>query len=147
LKLKPQKQQKEVAQPFECNQCLESDNTLSFDQCVESSGTHGCTVGDGDRHPHSSELAIAIATPVKDSQLAPTKIGISISQKVSKRAVVRNRIKRQLKAAIRSLLPHMNAGWLLVIVVRPSAIQCDYWQFLQELKQMLKMTEVLNGYP
>ena len=77
---------------------------------------------------------------------APTQIGISISQKVSKKAVVRNRIKRQLKAAFRCLLPQIKKGWLLVIVVRPSAIQCDYWQFLRELEQTLRMTEVIDGY-
>lgn len=76
----------------------------------------------------------------------PTRVGISISQKVSKKAVVRNRLKRQIKAAIRYLLPQIQSGWLLVIIVRPSAIQCDYWQFLRELEQMLKKIEVIDGH-
>jgi ribonuclease P protein component len=76
----------------------------------------------------------------------PSLLGISISQKVSKRAVVRNRIKRQLKAAFRQLLPKVAPGWLLVIVVKPLATQCDYHQFLQELEQLLVEAEVLNGY-
>ncbi|MEB3358740.1 MAG: ribonuclease P protein component [Synechococcales bacterium] len=78
--------------------------------------------------------------------LKPTQFGISISQKVSKRATVRNRIKRQIKAAIRDLLPRMAAGWRIVIVVRPPAVQCDYWQFLRELEQMLIRAEVINGH-
>lgn len=73
-------------------------------------------------------------------------VGISISQKVSKRAVVRNRIKRQIRAIMRSLLPSCSCGWKLVIVVQPQAIQCDYFQFLQELEQLLSEAEVLNGY-
>jgi len=77
----------------------------------------------------------------------PTRIGISISLKVSKRAVIRNRIKRQIRAAFRQLLPKLAPGWRLVIVVQPSAAQeCDYQQFLQELKQLLAEAEVLNGY-
>ena len=76
----------------------------------------------------------------------PTQIGISISQKVSKRAVVRNRIKRQLKAIIRALLPQIAAGWQLVIVVKPSATQCSYEQFLQELKQLLRRAEIINEH-
>lgn len=76
----------------------------------------------------------------------PTRIGISISQKVSKRAVIRNRIKRQLKAAFRQLLPKLSAGWILVIVVKPLATECDYQQFLQELEQLLVEAEVLNGH-
>jgi ribonuclease P protein component len=76
----------------------------------------------------------------------PTRIGISISQKVSKRAVVRNRIKRQLKAILNQLLPKISPGWQLVVVVKPSAAECGYEQFLQELKQLLISAEVINGY-
>lgn len=77
---------------------------------------------------------------------APTRLGISVSQKVSKRAVVRNRIKRQLRAAFRQLLPELAPGWDLVIVVHPKAIECKYGQFLQQLEQLLARTEVLNGH-
>lgn len=76
----------------------------------------------------------------------PTRIGISISQKVSKRAVIRNRIKRQIRAAMRQLLPRFPLGWNLVIVVQPQAVQCDYFQFLRELEQLLIESEVLNGH-
>lgn len=78
--------------------------------------------------------------------IPPVRIGISISQKVSKRAVVRNRIKRQLRAILHQFLPSISPGWQLVIVVKPSATQCGYEQFLQELKQLLIGAEVMNGY-
>lgn len=77
----------------------------------------------------------------------PTRIGVSISQKVSKRAVVRNRIRRQIHAALQQFLPDLVPGWRLVFVVQPSAIECDYEQFLQELKQLLVEAEVIHGYP
>jgi ribonuclease P protein component len=79
-------------------------------------------------------------------QASPTRFGISISQKVSKRATVRNRIKRQLRAACRQLLPQLPNGWDVVIVVRPGIAPCDYHQFLQELKQLLMAAELLNGH-
>ena len=77
-----------------------------------------------------------------------TRIGISISTKVSKRAVIRNRIKRQIRAAFRSLLPQIAPGWSLVVVVQPEAVlsKCDYQQFLQELEQLLTKAEVINGH-
>jgi ribonuclease P protein component len=75
----------------------------------------------------------------------PTRIGISISQKVSKKAVVRNRIKRQIRAAWRSLLPRISEGWDIVVVVKPPATQCNYRQFLQKLEQLLAQVEGLNG--
>lgn len=78
--------------------------------------------------------------------MPPTRIGISIGLKVSKRSVVRNRIKRQIRAAIRQFLPDLSPGWQLVVVVKPSAAQCDYEEFLRELKQLLINAEVLNGH-
>ncbi|HEY9847609.1 MAG TPA: ribonuclease P protein component [Candidatus Caenarcaniphilales bacterium] len=79
-------------------------------------------------------------------ELQPTQIGISISQKVSKKAVVRNRIKRQIRAACRQLLPQLQPGWSIVIIVRVEACGCDYHKFLQELKQLLMDAEILHGY-
>ena len=69
--------------------------------------------------------------------------GISISRKVSKRAVVRNRIKRQIKAAIRRYLPDIKPGWQVAIVVRASAVECEFDDFLRELEYLLKKLKIL----
>jgi ribonuclease P protein component len=83
--------------------------------------------------------------PTAEKSVPPTRTGISISLKVSKRAVVRNRIKRQIRAALRQLLPRIKLGWDLIIVVRPSAQECNYAEILQELEQLLVEAEVLDG--
>ena len=81
-----------------------------------------------------------------DGCLPPSTFGISISKKVSKKAVVRNRIKRQLKGAIRTHLKEIEPGWKVVIVVKPRAIECKYEHFLRELEELLKQTKIINGY-
>lgn len=100
--------------------------------------------------PAMSDKGPGRESPEQDGQMQngqpPTRIGISISQKVSKRAVVRNRIKRQIRAILQQFLPQIPPGWQLVIVVKPSATQCGYEQFLQELKQLLISAEVINGH-
>ena len=73
-----------------------------------------------------------------------SSFGISISRKVSKRAVVRNRIKRQLKAIIRQHLADIAPGWQVVIVVRPAALECGFDDFLRELEGLLKKLNILN---
>jgi ribonuclease P protein component len=80
--------------------------------------------------------------------LTPARIGISISTKVSKRAVVRNRLKRQIAAALHQLLPQITPGWRIVLVVKPTAAEskCVNQQFLQELEQLLAQAEVFNGH-
>jgi len=91
--------------------------------------------------PLSTEPSLDTAPPV-------TKIGIAISTKVSKRAVVRNKIKRQMTAALHQLLPKLLPGWRLVLIVKPTTTEseCETQKFLQELEQLLAQTEVLNGY-
>jgi ribonuclease P protein component len=102
------------------------------------------------RPKFSEELSLDTATTklATNSKVVSTKIGISISTKVSKKAVVRNRIKRQMAAALYQLLPKLAPGWRLVFVVKPTAAEseCGSQQFLQELEQLLAQTEVLNGH-
>ncbi|BAY13012.1 ribonuclease P protein component [Calothrix sp. NIES-2098] len=82
------------------------------------------------------------------AHLDSTKFGIAVSTKVSKRAVVRNRIKRQITVALYQLLPRLSPGWRLVIVVKPTAAEqeCVSQQYLQELEQLLAQAEVLDGH-
>ncbi len=76
----------------------------------------------------------------------PVRVGISIGKKVSKQAVVRNRLKRQIRAAMLQLLPRIEPGWDLAIVVKTTALRCNYHQILQQLEQLLAKAEVLDGH-
>ena len=80
-----------------------------------------------------------------DWALSRTRYGISISRKVSKRAVVRNRIKRQIRAVLIGLMPQVRSGFWVVITVRSAAISCEYDDFLRELRNVLTTLEVLHG--
>ncbi|EFA68701.1 ribonuclease P protein component [Cylindrospermopsis raciborskii S07] len=96
-------------------------------------------------HLHSSSINIPANTC---ENLPNTKIGISISTKVSKRAVVRNRIKRQITGVLYQLLPKLSKGWRLVVIVKPKTgeWECISQQFLRELEQLLVKAEVINGH-
>jgi len=103
---------------------------------------------------HSSHFTVRALKPALSPEtssptaLPVTKIGIAISTKVSKRAVVRNKIKRQMTAALHQLLPKLAPGWRLVLIVKPTTTEtvCQTDKFLQELEQLLARTEVLNGH-
>jgi len=86
----------------------------------------------------------AEASDIDNKYLTDSIASIS-TKSVSKRASVRNRIKRHIRAAFLIVAPFIT--WLAAVVVQPSAVQeeCDYQQFLQELKQLLAEAEVLNG--
>ncbi|MGK7896843.1 MAG: ribonuclease P protein component [Xenococcus sp. (in: cyanobacteria)] len=100
-------------------------------------------------HRHSEHLVLRALSPKKNgeqSQINPSRIGVSIGKKVSKKAVVRNRIKRRIHSAFLQLSPHILDGWQIVIVVKPTAVECKYDHFLRELEELLKKTKIINGY-
>lgn len=108
----------------------------------------------GDRHK-SAHLTLRVLKrasiqSIKDlcegaKPLCPSRFGIAIGLKVSKKATTRNRIKRQIRAILRQFLPRLAPGWDVVVVVHPQAVRCDYEQFLRELEQLLTKAEVING--
>jgi len=76
----------------------------------------------------------------------PTRIGVVVSTKVSKLAVVRNQYKRWLRAAVLQLQSRLNEGWRVVISVRPGA-ECKYEDLLRELEDLLARASVLREDP
>ena len=83
---------------------------------------------------------------VEGTELLPTRIGITVSQKVSKRAVARNRLKRQVRAAMKHLLPLLMPGFWVVINLRSEAAECEYGEILRELEELLTKLEVIHGH-
>lgn len=75
-----------------------------------------------------------------------SRIGIVVSLKVHKRAVVRNRLKRRVRAALRTLLPRLRGSQWIVIGLKPEAAECEYGEFLRELEQLFTKLEVLHGH-
>jgi ribonuclease P protein component len=78
--------------------------------------------------------------------LPATRFGISVSKTVSKKAVTRNLLKRQVKAALRQMLPQIVSGWSLVIGIRPSAQGCEYLEILRELEELFAAAGIINGH-
>ncbi|QQE63701.1 ribonuclease P protein component [Leptolyngbya sp. BL0902] len=92
-------------------------------------------------------LPLAAETGLEASvQKSSRRVGIVVSQKVSKRAVIRNRLKRQVRAIMAQLLPQLQPQVWVVINLRPGAEQCEYGDFLQELKQLFTQLEVFYGH-
>jgi ribonuclease P protein component len=87
------------------------------------------------RQYNSSHLKLRIyRTGSSDLQ-----VGIVVSKKVSKKAVVRNLIKRQLRAIFRICLPQLQPGLQIVVTVfiKPQEVIPGYKQFEAELTKLL----------
>jgi len=68
-----------------------------------------------------------------DNNLSVTRLGILISTKVSKKAVIRNHFKRQIRELVRAELPQLQAGKDLVVVVFPQILDKNF----EEIKRLL----------
>jgi ribonuclease P protein component len=77
------------------------------------------------------------------NNLGITRFGIMVSLKVSKKAVVRNKIKRQIRAIISQELSLLKPGKDLVIIVFPLILDKNFEDLAKFLKNGL---EKLNLY-
>ena len=66
-----------------------------------------------------------------------TRVAVVVSTKVSKRAVIRNRLKRQVRAVMSQVLPTLPPGWNIVITVRQVVADRATWPvFREELRNL-----------
>ncbi|MFH1427437.1 MAG: ribonuclease P protein component [Patescibacteria group bacterium] len=56
------------------------------------------------------------------NNLGYNRFGIVVSNKVSKKAIVRNKIKRQIRVVIRSQLAKIKNGYDIVIIAQPEIL-------------------------
>ncbi|MCS7293122.1 MAG: ribonuclease P protein component [Gloeomargarita sp. SKYBB_i_bin120] len=75
----------------------------------------------------------------------PAQFAVVVSNKLVKKAVRRNRLKRQIRAALRQLLPRCTRGWQVIVSAQPAALTGQYADFLRELEQLLQQAGVLYG--
>ena len=64
------------------------------------------------------------------------QVGFSVSKKVGG-AITRNRVKRRLRAAYRTQLENLKAGYY-VFSVKPAAAEADYRTLLGSMKYLLR---------
>lgn len=88
-------------------------------------------------------LLVLYAAP---NDLEVTRVGISTSKRVGK-AVVRNRVKRLIREAVRRLLPSIPPGRDLVFVARPAIAEASYEQVSQAVTILLGRARLLTQRP
>ena len=64
--------------------------------------------------------------------------GFIVSKKVSKRAVVRNLVKRRFRAAYAELRHSLTPGYLILFIAHPSAAQVSQHDIQIQMKQVLE---------
>ncbi len=86
--------------------------------------------------------ASSLALYCRRNQTAQSRLGITTSKKVGK-AVVRNRIRRRIRAIYRLHETELKAGYDLVIVARVRAATATYAQLEKDFLKLAKRVDLL----
>ncbi|MFH1098557.1 MAG: ribonuclease P protein component [Candidatus Uhrbacteria bacterium] len=90
---------------------------------------------------HSQSITIRFQ-PNHSSAL---RIGIAVSLKVSKRATVRNLIRRRIREVFRRHLPSIQGGYNIAVYVKPAAIGRSYKLLAVEIGSLLNRAKILRS--
>lgn len=79
----------------------------------------------------------------KLNNLDNPRIAVVVSNKVSKKAVVRNRLKRQVRSIIVEFLPKFKQNFDIIINILSPSVDKEYNIIQEELLQILKKSNIL----
>ncbi|MDD2646594.1 MAG: ribonuclease P protein component [Patescibacteria group bacterium] len=84
-----------------------------------------------------------LALKWRKNDLAQSRFGFVISTKVSKKAVVRNKIKRRMRAIVRLSLSKIKPGYDIMILTRTEIVKLSYAELKSKLELLLKQASLL----
>jgi ribonuclease P protein component len=73
-----------------------------------------------------------------------TRFGMSTGRKLGG-AVVRNRVRRRIREALRAMAPSFQPGWDVLIIARPGMVDADQETLVTALRRVLIRGGVLGG--
>jgi len=81
---------------------------------------------------------------IKKNNLESSRFGFVVSKKFSKKALVRNKIKRRLRELIRISLPNIKKGIDGIIIIMPGLEISDFWEFEEIINKLFKKAGILE---
>jgi ribonuclease P protein component len=78
------------------------------------------------------------------TDLDTTRFGLSTGRKLGG-AVVRNRVRRRLREALRVMAPSFQPGWDVLIIARPGLVGADFDTLVVALRRILARGGVVGG--
>jgi len=78
------------------------------------------------------------------TDLDTTRFGLATGRKIGG-AVIRNRLRRRLREALRALAPSFQPGWDVLIIARPALVTATHEELSEAVGKLLRRGGVLEG--
>jgi ribonuclease P protein component len=78
------------------------------------------------------------------TNLDGTRFGLATGTRLGG-AVVRNRVRRRIREALRVMAPSFQPGWDVLIIARPAVVDADHDALVAALRRVLRSGGVLGG--
>jgi ribonuclease P protein component len=78
------------------------------------------------------------------TDLDQTRFGLATGKRLGG-AVVRNRVRRRIREALRVMAPSFQPGWDVLIIARPAIVEADQDALVGALRRVLRSGGVLGG--
>jgi ribonuclease P protein component len=114
---------------------------LSRDHRLTSSGDFRRVYAQGESW--SNPMLVLYKTP---NGLDRSRFGFSVSRRIGS-AVVRNRVKRLIREAVRLLCDMVSPGWDIVFIARKGIVGADYAQVEGAVRHLLRLAQLRRSIP
>ena len=94
--------------------------------------------GDGTSRSHP-----LLTARFRRTDLETTRFGLSTGRALGG-AVVRNRVRRRLRAIVRGFGSRLRIGWDVLVVARPASVAATYQQLAAVLERLMRRSGLLN---
>jgi ribonuclease P protein component len=94
------------------------------------------------RRSWAHPLLVLYVAP-QEGERGPSRSGFVVGRRVGN-AVVRNRVKRRLREAIRRRLWKTQPGWDMILIARPEAADAEYAALADEVHELLRRARLLR---
>jgi ribonuclease P protein component len=78
------------------------------------------------------------------TELGTTRFAFSTGRRLGG-AVVRNRVRRRLREALRVMAPSFRPGWDVLIIARPALVGADHDALVEAVGRLLRRSGVIGG--
>jgi len=107
---------------------------LKFTVSLRKNQQFGCVFKGG----RSKGGKLVVVFVLKNNQACLSRLGITVSKKMGKSAVSRNRQKRHIKEAYRALEDNIIAGYDIVVLPKAPLTSVNFFQIKDDLEKVLK---------